>query len=166
MRAFCLDSLCLAKTVVIKYSVARMQIYTSTRYMFLNHCLYLNIHQLPFNSTAIVLLQGGFPGPLCDWSVYTEGCDINLSAIWLKRWIVHLQCVRARAWDSRWSCLVFIDELFLIRQCIYSSWDGKTRKSLHLHSIIITCEGRVFERSYIFETPPQFGTKRQLQVLF
>lgn len=35
--------------------------------MFLNHCLYLNIHQLTFNSTAIVLLQGGFPRPFCDW---------------------------------------------------------------------------------------------------
>ena len=161
MRAFCLDSYCLAKTVVIKYSEARMQIYTSTRYMFLNHCLYLNIHQLTFNSTAIVLLQGGFPRPFCDWSVYTEGCDINLSAIWLKRWIVHVQCIRARAWDSGSCCLVVIDELILRRQYICSVMRRRHKQITPLHSITSTFEERIFERS-LFEMPPQLGSKRQL----
>ena len=70
MRAICLDRFCLAKAVLIKYSMLRMQIYKSTIYMFQNHCLYLNIHALPFYLTAIVLLQRGFPGGFRDWLMY------------------------------------------------------------------------------------------------
>lgn len=164
MRAICLDRLCLAKTVVIKYSVLRMQIYKSTRYMFLNHCLYLNIHPLPFNPIAIVLLQGGFPGSLCDWLVYSERYDINSSAIWLKRWIVHVQCIRARAWDSGSSSLVFL-------------WWAVFNTTIHLlghekgrqanqdgYWWIALCHhiwaAFLFERSYLTETLPQLATKR------
>ena len=78
------DRFCLAKTVVIKYSMLRMQICKSTMSMFLNHCLHMNIHPLLFNPIAIVLLQGGFPGSLCDWLVYSKGCDIQSNAIKLR----------------------------------------------------------------------------------
>ena len=76
MRAICLDRFCLGKPLLIKYSVLRMQIYKSTIYMFQNHCLYLNIHALPFYMTAFVLLQGGFPGWLSDWLVYSQSATL------------------------------------------------------------------------------------------
>ena len=170
MRAVCLDSLCLTKTVVIKYSVARMQIYNSTRYMFLNHCLYLNIHPLPFNPIAIVLLQGGFPGPLL-WLV---------SVHWRMRHqfkcnlIETLDCactMYSRVWDSGSSCFVFhwwgifitTIHLFSHETEIQANHSIALHFKFHQHwSFAITYEGRLFERSYLSETRPQLGTKRQL----
>lgn len=116
VRAICLDRLCLAKTVVIKYSVARMQIYNSTRYMFLNHCLYLNIHPLPFNSICYCVIARGIP----LFSLWLASVYWTMRHQFKCNLIETLDCACAmflRAHKiARQVFWCFIDGLFLIRE--------------------------------------------------
>lgn len=116
VRAICLDRLCLAKTVVIKYSVARMQIYNSTRYMFPNHCLYLNIHPLPFNSICYCVIARGIPW----FSLWLASLYWTMRHQFKCNLIETLDCACARYSRAhkiaRQVFWCFIDGLFLIRE--------------------------------------------------
>lgn len=131
VRAICLDRLCLAKTVVIKYSVARMQIYNSTRYMFPNHCLYLNIHPLPFNSICYCVIARGIPW----FSLWLASLYWTMRHQFKCNLIETLDCACARYSRAhkiaRQVFWCFIDGCFWYEKTSVGSQDKETSQSLH-----------------------------------
>lgn len=108
-----------------------MQIYNSTRYMFPNHCLYLNIHPLPFNSICYCVIARGIPW----FSLWLASLYWTMRHQFKCNLIETLDCACARYSRAhkiaRQVFWCFIDGCFWYEKTSVGSQDKETSQSLH-----------------------------------